>query len=382
MNTANSAAPHPATGRTSRASLDSLQVMRGIAALAVAVYHTQLILAKPVYGAIDVFGPFASRGWTGVNFFFVLSGFIIFYAHVRDIGMPNRARRYIWRRVSRIYPVYWIVLTAYLAAAAIGIGHPEISWNPADLISAYLLVRGGGSPDLPLSVAWTLVYEMVFYAAFLVLILSRGIGMALAGVWLCAIFYNGLYLGDPENPWTHVWNLYFAMGAAAFYLFQRIHDARAGIAFFVAGLLILLPMFGSGIVAPRVNLGQTQSWVLVGLGFGFMFLMLGAVIFERARPQSCPKPLLLLGDASYSIYLVHAPAISLMAQLNHRFAAGAMPPTIVFFAILLLSVIAGVLTHLIVEQPLLRAFRGLSRRDRATSPSFRPPVPKDRHDPA
>lgn len=362
---AGESAPHPATGRMTAGTLSSLQLMRGLAALAVAVYHTNLILAQSVYGAIDVFGTVSSRGWTGVNFFFVLSGFIIFYAHARDIGVPQRAGRYIWRRFARIYPFYWFALTAYILAAAIGIGHPEFTWDTISLVLSFLLVRAGDLPDLPLKVAWTLIYEMVFYAAFLVLILNRRIGIALCAAWLCAILYNGLLLGNSENVWTQVWNLYFAMGAGAYFLFQRIRDPRAGMAFLVIGLLILLALFVSGNVATGTGAGQRDEWVQVGLGIGFVGLMLGAIIIEREQPLKLPALFLLLGDASYAIYLVHSPVISVMAAINHKFLFGALPPEGVFLITATGSVVAGVAAHLILEKPLLRLMRRVGKRNDA-----------------
>jgi len=51
----------------------------------------------------------AQFGHAGVDFFFVLSGFIIFFVHGKDIGKPSRLPHYVWRRFIRIYPVYWAV---------------------------------------------------------------------------------------------------------------------------------------------------------------------------------------------------------------------------------------------------------------------------------
>ncbi len=347
---------------TNRRTLDSLQVMRGLAALAVAVYHTNLILRQSVYGSIDVFREVSSRGWTGVNFFFVLSGFIIFYAHVRDIGQPRKAGNYIWRRFVRIYPLYWVALTAYIVAAAIGIGHPDFSWGTVNLFLSYMLVRVGELPEFPLRIAWTLAYEIVFYAAFLVLILNRRLGIALCVGWLAAILYNGVYLGDANNLLTQVWNLYFAMGAGAYFLFHRIHDPRAGMAILVTGSLILLALFASGIVEMSTPAGQEAEWVQIGLGIGFAGLMLGAIIVERVRTLKFPATLRLLGDASYAVYLVHSPVISVMAAINHKFFFGMLPEQAVFLIVLTTSVVAGVVFHMIIERPLLSILRRIGKR--------------------
>ena len=349
--------PNVAEGVVTRSTLLSLQVMRGLAALAVAVYHTHLILAEPVYGSIEAFGTVASRGWVGVNFFFVLSGFIILYAHAGDIGRPARAGRYLWRRFSRVYPLYWLVLTGFIAAAARGIGHAEFSWAPINLISSYLLLRIVAAPDLPLQVAWTLVYEMTFYLAFLVLILNRKLGAALITLWVTAIVINGVILGDTQMPWTHCWNLYFLFGGLAFTAFSRLGSARAGATIGAVGLILLAILFATGSVDPRLADGQSKPMLLLTLALGFALVLLGAVIWERARPLRIPSWLLLLGEASYSIYLVHSPAISLFAGLNHRFLQGKLPAPIVSLTTMTIAVSAGIAVHLICEKPLLRALR-------------------------
>ncbi|NBQ54213.1 MAG: acyltransferase, partial [Proteobacteria bacterium] len=55
----------------------------------------------------------------GVDFFFVLSGFIILHAHMDDIGRPARLGRYLWRRAVRVYPIYWICLTLSVGALVV-----------------------------------------------------------------------------------------------------------------------------------------------------------------------------------------------------------------------------------------------------------------------
>ncbi|QAY77483.1 acyltransferase [Sphingosinicella sp. BN140058] len=352
---------NPAEGQATRSTLFSLQAMRGIAAFAVAVYHTNLILKEPVYGGIHAFDTVASRGWTGVNFFFVLSGFIILYAHAKDIGMPARAGRYLWRRFSRVYPVYWLVLTGFIAASSMGLGHAEFTTAPLHLLSSYTLLRIVPAPDLPLQVAWTLVYEVTFYLAFLVVILNRRIGFTLIALWTTAVLINGLILGDSQTGWTHVWNLYFLIGALSFAAFQRIHGAKAGGLLFAAGFALLAILFGAGLVDPRLGFGQGKPLLLIALAVGFALILLGSVVFERARPLRVPATLVLLGEASYAIYLVHSPVISLLAGLNRRLLYGAIPAEILFFLILAASVLAGLVAHFILEKPLLRLMRGFER---------------------
>lgn len=70
----------------------------------------------------------------------MLSGFIILMAHHNDIGRPERFSAYVTKRIIRVYPAYWVYLTGFIAAAAVGLGYPDFSWNPRNLLTAYLLV--------------------------------------------------------------------------------------------------------------------------------------------------------------------------------------------------------------------------------------------------
>jgi exopolysaccharide production protein ExoZ len=84
--------------------IQSLQAFRGFAALAVLFYHCAQ--------RGDIHSPFLQlplMGYLGVDFFFVLSGFIIMYAHMRDPRTFTAVKTYLFKRITRIYPAYWPV---------------------------------------------------------------------------------------------------------------------------------------------------------------------------------------------------------------------------------------------------------------------------------
>ena len=81
-----------------------------MAALLVACVHCTLMLGGPAFGGrLPLFGLFRF-GHAGVDFFFVLSGFIIYYIHQGEIGQQRFLPAYLYKRFARIYPTYWIVL--------------------------------------------------------------------------------------------------------------------------------------------------------------------------------------------------------------------------------------------------------------------------------
>ena len=106
----NTAAPlQPAAALGSRKLFTSLQAGRALAALAVVLFHLGGIVADAKYFNVPwVAAPFRF-GDAGVEFFFVLSGFIIASAHAADISRPARLIPYLQRRMIRIYPPYWII---------------------------------------------------------------------------------------------------------------------------------------------------------------------------------------------------------------------------------------------------------------------------------
>ena len=306
-----------------RTTILSVQVMRGLAAVAVAVYHTHLILAQPEYGGVDVLGAVASRGWLGVNFFFVLSGFIIMFAHINDVGKPDRVGNYLWKRFSRVYPVYWVFLTLFLVAAYKGVGHPNFSWNAPNILSAYALVKLAEPLSLPLQVAWTLFYEMTFYAVFAVLVLNRTVGVVVLAGWMISILVCSLVLGyEPGllQMWSDMWGAYFLVGMCVYFLFRRL-DRRWGMPILASGLVLLLVM-GWKVASGRVSVTQKDPVALLLLAVPFALILLGGALGEQRYKWHPPKFLLSLGDATYSIYLVHSSVISVVALVSFRFGAG------------------------------------------------------------
>src|SRR5436309_3571225 len=91
--------------------LQSLQVSRGLAAVIVVLFHANYcIFGMPKYFADSPLGELVRFGPAAIDFFFVLSGFIVMYVHADEIGHPRALGRYLWRRLSRAYMFYWIVL--------------------------------------------------------------------------------------------------------------------------------------------------------------------------------------------------------------------------------------------------------------------------------
>ena len=305
--------------------LRSLQAGRALAALMVLGFHLGPTV-KHYFGAAPFFLPF---GHAGVDFFFVLSGFIITAAHRGDVGRPGRLGRFLWKRFVRIYPVYWIVFLAAFAAA-----YRFVDLSVPAFLHALLLTPTGVAPVI--SVAWSLQWEVIFYLLFGALIVHP----LLAAAGLVAIFATGL----PDAP------LYlglFLAGALAALAADR-YPKLPGRSLAAVGVAI----FAAACVHDVLTGVKPTAW----LGAGAAVAIVGLVCAERAgHVWGGQRWLQLLGDASYSLYLIHYPLISAGCKVATALGLRGDTWGMVMYPVLLAAALAaGVGLHLWIEKPLIR----------------------------
>lgn len=341
--------------------LDVLQVLRALAALLVVLFHANgpvFSLAK--YWGVKPLGDMLELGVAGVHIFFVLSGFVILYAHQHDLGAPARLKDYVLKRIRRIYPLYWLVtlavLPAYFLLPAIGHGFE----TQPEAVAASLALMGMQGHDTVLAVAWTLFHEVLFYGAFGVLVWNRRAGAVLLGAWLALCLPGLAGVGLPGYVFSPL-NLLFGFGMGAFMLYRQ-GMVKAPVMWVAVGLLIFA-------AAACHALHQGNAWdvgAAMGYGAGSAFTLAGLAELERRRQISVHGWLKLMGDASYAVYLIHLPLLALMAKLVVELGVrDALPVTVWFGLFVGTAYAAGVLVYLWLEKPLLAAFGtclGLGKR--------------------
>ncbi|MFO1247329.1 MAG: acyltransferase [Alphaproteobacteria bacterium] len=323
--------------------LPSLQAGRAFAALAVLAFHVSGLLELPKYGATHFARSWLISGGLGVDFFFILSGFIILHAHIGDIGKPQAFGRYLWRRFSRIYPIYWIYLNLALAAF-LAFGH-RYGWQ--EILSNYTLLGPRPATSI-LAPAGTLYHEVTFYILFAFGILNRKLGAAVLALWLAAILFI-----HHDNPFTSMRDLEFILGMAV----------RA-ITFHIPARHYRLPLItGAALAALTLWINHTDMTTsprITGLvEAASAFFILGCALADRARAWSVPKLLQYLGDASYTLYLTHLAFLSLFLKILSLtgFLATA-PLSITIVGLMLIATLGAAVLYSALEKPLLRRIRG------------------------
>lgn len=331
----------------------SLQAGRAVAALMVVLYHCCVILNEPKYWNHS-WMKYLSFGHSGVEFFFVLSGIVILNAHWADQGHPEALKLYAWKRFRRIYPIYWLVLAFVLPVfqllPSMGTGSER---QPSVIFSSLILVHIFESVTI-LGVAWTLYHEIMFYTVFAFVILHRVLGFTLLAIWLSCSIYA--LVSPPVNPVLSVYisplHLLFGFGMIAM-LILRSRTVPA------PHLLLLLGL--TGFIATCVYesfKGDAVPMAIIYYGFAASLCALGLMELERSGKLAVSKTLIFLGDASYSIYLVHQPALSVLAKIIYPLDLRMRLPLIIpFLFMAAASVGLGVLVHLFIERPLLKLVR-------------------------
>ena len=341
----------------------SLQAGRAFAALYVLVFHLCFVLESRT--GLSLYTWFIEAGHAGVEFFFVLSGFIMVHVHRADFGRPARAPRYLWKRALRIYPTFWAVLAVFAAAQAASSGLEPALRSAEGLARAVLLLPFETWP--PITAAWTLSHELLFYGLLASAFLSRRLGFAVLAAWWGAILAEMALGWAPEGLAARFllspYNLLFALGMGAAACWRALPRAAAW------------PLLAAGCAGFVLTAWAAEGPELLGevaatLGFGAASAVIVAALaaLDAAGRLRTPRWMAFLGDASYSIYLAHAPAMAFAAMLLVRAGLAASLPVAVLVALTgAVGIGAGVACHLFAERPLLRLLGGRRRARRGAA---------------
>ena len=343
-----------------RSVIVSIQTLRGLAALGVIMHHQ---LQGVVLGA--------KFGQYGVDLFFVISGFIM--TCLADSG-PVTPSRFVLDRLCRIVPTYWAATAMTVALFHLGIFDPRVvAPDPWHLLWSLAFIphpHPSGELWPTLFLGWTLNFEMFFYAVFaLLLLLPARLRLgALATVLLVLVLLGRVW--PDKGPF------------ALFYTDPRLVEFLAGAVLGDAfGLTLRRRSEGAALTQAGLAVAGLALVVLVtgqvAAGIAATILVAGGVTLERRGAFPIWSPLLLLGSASYSIYLFQQVAFDLsdavFAQLGPHGITLPARLHLERWTAALAALMFGLLCHFWIERPLTNAARSVAARWAGQRPRLAPP---------
>lgn len=331
----------------------NIQILRFFAALSVALAHIGVAVEEHDRVDASVFRMIYPFDWgLGVDVFFIISGFIMYYLMHERFEEPGISGRFLRRRLIRIVPLYWACTTLMVASI---LGAKQLINNnildPTHLIASYLFIpwpRANGEIFPVFSLGWTLNYEILFYIVFAIaLSMSRRIGLAFV-VLVFSVLVAGHMLA-PESWWflryIGDWIIFeFLIGIALGMIFlnsSKRMPLLGGITLIAAGLLAAVVFY------------QTESYTfmprLVTGGIPAAFIFVGTVFVNFTPDNRVARWLEVGGDASYALYLVHAFTANIVAIIGGRLG---LPSPVTFGMGVVVSVGASILTYRFFEKPI------------------------------
>ena len=347
--------------------LYSLQGLRGLAVLGVVAFHMTSVELKYA-GADRLLPAWLDFFQLGVDLFFVISGFVMVMVSRGRFQCRAEAGRFLFNRFSRIYPTYWLYFFITLAIYLVQPGMVNSGHGASNLWLSFLLLPS--DQVLLVMVAWSLVFELWFYLVFALLLLFRERHLPwLLGVWaLVLLVFNGLEDWQTYPPLVqivlHPYALQFIAGAGAslFFFTRSSADLPAAAAF-----VLLAVAVGAGVpVIAAYGLFESHGLArMLVVGPVFACLVLALALLERRRLLTVPKPLVLVGDMSYTVYLSHLLVLGVIGRVWQWLGNSpvSLMDNMIFTALMVVAVLCyGWVGYRAFEMPVLDRANAFARQ--------------------
>jgi exopolysaccharide production protein ExoZ len=347
---------------------NEIQWLRAVAASEVAICHSDLIVKHFSNDRIVLNPWYQPLGGVGVELFFIVSGYIM-CMRAPAIGSYSS---FIFSRIARIYPMYWLFTTiAVLVGAAVPawrLGGPQE--NITKLVMSYLVLPMWGFPIL--GVGWTLEYEMIFYTLVTLVMamgMTQGRHLAKFAILLAFLGCIGCLIGprtDGSSLRYHILSPYmFAFGVG--WLFCCLELAprlvkMGSLAVFAA--IAVVAFWGGSHWGDRL-IGRI---LFASLVFSVFILVRRPFQYNNALNRA----LWLVGDASFCIYLSHWFVLSATGKLLGVLGTPAEMQWIARIMGLLMCLAVGIGFFRYLERPLNRWWRGRTINSGASATNYNP----------
>jgi exopolysaccharide production protein ExoZ len=334
----------------------TIQALRGIAAVLVVLHH---IISMWYLEVLHVLPVIAFRGTTGVDIFFVISGFIMPLTIRRTISPALSAQTFFTRRLERIVPLYWLcTLVKYISLRL----SPDLSehgtgstWH---VVSSFLFIPSFNESHIVqplLQPGWTLTWEMLFYALIAIaLLLGAPLRFFLPPILigLASLYFVPLPQNVPIDTRTIPLLVEFLLGLALSVRYrkrlQHCQSIPASLATIVGVAAFCTLIFDVPATRYPLVFGGFLATAIVG----------SALELEQRIGHRIPRLLLLLGDASYSIYLTHWFLVSIFRKVfGHSVLATMSNGALPLLIMVTISCAVGIAVYHFVESPINHYFR-------------------------
>jgi exopolysaccharide production protein ExoZ len=352
-------------------SISSIQILRGIAALFIVIGHSQGAAGELAALSGQTFSPLRSMPWgVGVDLFFVISGFIIFHSSRKYEGTPHPSRTFFAHRIARLVPLYWLCTALFLSVAVFkkSLGFAQADEFPSLLaiisslvffpFNAHPLSNGLAFPVYNLG--WTLNYEMYFYALFALCLghsHSRSAWRILAGL-CCIVIFGFIFSPDllPFSFWSQPIILEFGAGIVIGVAYRQGVSLQLPVRLGLIGsglLLLLVLPFGAPADIEGTNLNdfvRVYTW-----GVPAALIIAGAALGPDVKAGSWLSVPIEIGNASYSLYLVHPFVIFVLSLMFRRLGLLNFVPLPIFVGLVIVfAPLVAVISYRLFERPSAR----------------------------
>jgi peptidoglycan/LPS O-acetylase OafA/YrhL len=337
--------------------LYNVQVLRAVASLLVVHAHAAGLTGLK----LDWFG-----GANGVDLFFVISGFIIAYVADQD------SSQFLTRRLIRIVPIYW---TSTLVLFALIVVFPSLfrsaSSDPELLARSLAFLPSNSShtedgiPHPTLAGGWTLNYEMYFYVTFAVALaisnrFATRIAVAILAFVMAVVQLTPLRDSPAFYFYGHPIVVEFAYGIAAFHVVRFVESSGLIRAEQRGIRLVLIATVVAGFVSLAFTgeiYGRSPRWIASGIPA--FVIVTCAVLLEKVYGAALKNRwLILAGDASYVLYLIHAYVVYGIIRLVLGNPEVSEPVgQLLTVAISLVALVAAIVIYVVYEKPILRRLK-------------------------
>lgn len=340
---------------------ESLHFLRAVASVGVVAHHVPQFLFARVDYTLRSF----EAGAAGVDIFFCISGFVMYCATARS---PQRWQDFLAKRAIRLLPMYWLVTLAVTAAVwcvPSAFAHFRVTGEQLAKSLVFVPILDSNGDIRPvIAVGWTLHFELLFYALIAValpFVATRASLIAAAAVSVIAALCLLLRLPQPHSAWQLLGpiTVEFALGVGLAHVLNSTSVLQTRLALRATMSCAALACAGwliSSVTPQGVGLERLQYWGVGGFAITSAFALLEPELRLSGRIRHIYGP---LGDASYSLYLIHGSVFPIVWKLlsesyrSHR--------TLTWLTLFIVPILVSLPAHYWVEAVLTRSLTRIGK---------------------